>query len=353
MVKTTIRGMFAILVLVGASFGVSVSVSSPTNGATVSSPVAFRASASSSNVITGWRIYVDNTSVYLAGTTSSISPAVAMSTGTHNVIVRAWDSTGAYGSVYLTLNVSTGGGTPAPSPTPTPPPAPVSGGGPTPPSNATVFSHIENMTSWGKCSSPSCSGGVGSVWSYYVAPNQTSPSLDGSSAMFYISGPAYTDDLFWMKLGNNPNFTHFISDFWVMTDSSAPAHAEALEFDTILVSGGRKYNWSTECNYWTRTWDTWNEATQHWVHSNAVCQPFSPNVWHHVKWAIERVGTQTHYLSVTVDGVTQNISSSYAWQPAPATNWTNGAIIAQVQQDINSSSGSYKEWIDQFNIYAW
>ncbi len=85
--------------------GVSVGVSSPTV-ADVASPVSVTADASSLATITGWYIYVDSTAVYSHGASPSISTPVAMSPGTHKVIVRAWDSTGAFGSAYLTLSVA-------------------------------------------------------------------------------------------------------------------------------------------------------------------------------------------------------------------------------------------------------
>jgi hypothetical protein len=88
--------------------GVTVSVSTPADGATVNSPTTIAATATSGNTITGWHIYVDGTDQFSAGQTSSISASVAMGAGMHTVIVRAWDSTGAYGDQTLTLNVVNG-----------------------------------------------------------------------------------------------------------------------------------------------------------------------------------------------------------------------------------------------------
>lgn len=85
---------------------VTVTVSTPTNGAYVTSPVPVKASATSYHPITGWRIYVDGVSVYHAGAVSSISTTLPMSTGTHNMIVRAWNSYGYSGSAYLTITVT-------------------------------------------------------------------------------------------------------------------------------------------------------------------------------------------------------------------------------------------------------
>src|SRR5579864_764546 len=83
---------------------VQVSLSSPANGASVNSPVPVQASASSSNTITGWHIYEDNAEVFSAGQTNSINASLPMSNGSHTLVIRAWDSTGAFGDQTVTVN---------------------------------------------------------------------------------------------------------------------------------------------------------------------------------------------------------------------------------------------------------
>jgi hypothetical protein len=84
-----------------------VTVVSPTNGATVVSPVNFAAHAAATpgRTITAMRIYVDSTSVFL-GSGSQLSTSVAMSTGGHNVTVQAWDNTGAVYKTALSIKVN-------------------------------------------------------------------------------------------------------------------------------------------------------------------------------------------------------------------------------------------------------
>jgi len=85
-----------------------VSVASPASVASVTSPVSVQASAipSSGNTVTGWDVYVDSVSKYTAGAKTSISPSLTLANGKHTVVVRAWDSSGAYGDQTLTLTVS-------------------------------------------------------------------------------------------------------------------------------------------------------------------------------------------------------------------------------------------------------
>jgi hypothetical protein len=107
-----------------ASAWVNVTVSTPANNSTVTSPVLIAASATSDRNITGWRIYVDGTSVYHTGSTNSIRTSISMAPGTHKVIIRAWASNGTYGSATLTETVGSSTPTPTPTPSPTPSPSP-------------------------------------------------------------------------------------------------------------------------------------------------------------------------------------------------------------------------------------
>ncbi len=85
-----------------------VEVSSPEDGALVTSPVRIQSSAvpTAGHTISGWYVYVDNAPVYHAGAITTIDPSVHMSTGTHTVIVRAWDTSGAFGDQTLSVTVT-------------------------------------------------------------------------------------------------------------------------------------------------------------------------------------------------------------------------------------------------------
>jgi acid phosphatase len=81
-----------------------VTVCSPAAGSTVASPVHFAAAAKSTHPITAMRIYVDNIAKFTVDA-SSLDTSVALATGTHSVVVQAWDSTGAFFKTPLTIHV--------------------------------------------------------------------------------------------------------------------------------------------------------------------------------------------------------------------------------------------------------
>jgi len=81
-----------------------VTVCSPTAGSSAASPVHFMAAAKSTAPITSMRIYIDNVSVYHT-TTGSLDTSLAVAAGSHNVVVQAWDSTGAVFKNARTITV--------------------------------------------------------------------------------------------------------------------------------------------------------------------------------------------------------------------------------------------------------
>jgi Carboxypeptidase regulatory-like domain/Calcineurin-like phosphoesterase/Bacterial Ig domain len=83
---------------------IGVTVCSPAPGATVASPVHFTAAAKSTHPITAMRIYVDNVSNFSTNA-SSLNTSLALATGTHSVVVQAWDSTGVVFKTPLTIHV--------------------------------------------------------------------------------------------------------------------------------------------------------------------------------------------------------------------------------------------------------
>lgn len=98
----------------GCSATSGVKICAPVSGSTVGSPVQFVAAAASGAPITAMRIYIDGVSAY-TGSTSSLNTSLPVAAGTHNVIIQAWDTTGAVVKSSVTINV----GTPSPNPPPT------------------------------------------------------------------------------------------------------------------------------------------------------------------------------------------------------------------------------------------
>jgi len=83
---------------------VGVTVCSPSTGSTVGSPVHFIAAAKSTHPITAIHIYVDNLARFSVNA-GVVNTSLAVASGTHSVVLQAWDSTGAIFKSSLTIHV--------------------------------------------------------------------------------------------------------------------------------------------------------------------------------------------------------------------------------------------------------
>lgn len=317
--------------------GICVNVTSPTSGTTAGSPVHFTANAqdAAGNSITGFVVYVNNNNVY-RNTISTLDAWVILNPGTYNFYIRASDSTGAFGtSPTYTVTVS---GTVIP----------------TPPANAVVLDNIDDMSGWGSCTD--CAGGKLAT-SFPMTQNVASPSRDGASTEFQITGPAYADALWWKKVGAYSDKENFLWEWWFYLPASSTS-AQALEYDAFQfapVNGTMtEFMFGTQCNYAAGVWDGWNQQTGSWVHTSFSCPKFSTGVWHHAILFVQRVGDnrdQVLYGNLTIDGVTTQWNLTEPTAPTPA-GWTANTGV-QFQLDENSSGTSLQEWVDSVKLTIW
>lgn len=230
-----------------------------------------------------------------------------------------------------------------------PPPPGQNSALPSPPSNAVVISHIEKMGNWQSCNSKDCSGGSGSG-EFWMAANQSSPSLSGSSLELHNSG-TWSNALWWNKFGVQEDATNFLWDFYFQVDDASTKAAQALEFDLFQFRAGYNYMMGSQCDYGAGVWDLWDETSNQWMKTSVACPKFSPGVWHHVTWYTQRVpdGAQYKFVTLVVDGTAYEIDQTYA---ARNLNWSANLGV-QYQLDVNATGQGYQEWIDQSTLTVW
>lgn len=239
-----------------------------------------------------------------------------------------------------------------PSPAPS---SPSSGAtaGPVAPAGALLIDHIEDHKPWDHCSA--CAAHPANqhppLASWDFEQFQHTPSLDGSSVKFGISGTAsYANVLHITKFGPHSDKKNFIYEFNVFA-SPESLKAQNLEFDLFQGVSGRQYMFGIQCNYSKGVWQGWNGPAIAWVNfPQAPCKKFQPGTWTHVKWQLERTSdNKLHYISVTVGNTTWKVDS---YQPSIASGWAD-VLGIQMQQDLNVHADDYAIWVDQIKVWAW
>jgi hypothetical protein len=302
--------------------GFPLSISVPGNGAIVNSPAKVVAQALPPDQIYWMRVYVDGEAVYYSFT-PNINQYIFMATGVHTVEVVAEDVAGYIATATTQVKVA---------------------------AQDAGVSNIQNLPGWLSCSAAlgngfTCAAGLGTAVSQLIQ-NQSSPSLDGSSAEFTMAGPhPYSNELYWYPLGGGNNVTHFTYDLWFYVSvGDAP---QSLEFDVNQAFGGTRWTWGSQCDFdQTGKWTIWDPLHEIWVPTFVPCEHFPSNTWIHLIWNLERVGNQVHYMTLDVADREYDVDTYYTAQP----NWYQEEIDIAFQLDGNYEQQPYQVWLDKVTL---
>jgi len=314
----------------------AITLSAPLPGSTVGSPTRFVASAKSATAypIASMMLYVDNVGVYTTYS-SSMDTTQPLTAGTHNIIIKSWDNSGAIYQLPFTVNVS---GTTSAYP-----------------SNATVIANLDQVSGWESCDACAGAGGAGPTAPHSLTQGVVSPSMDGASARFWMGGTTpYSDVLWWKKLLTSTQITqnralhHFVYDLYFYMDN--PTVAQSLEWDVNQFVDGKSFIFGSQCSYRARsTWDIWDNVNSHWISTGVVCPIPQAYAWNHIVLEFERTSDdKLRYISMTMNGVKHYLN----WYYAPtATTWSG--VTVNYQMDGDYRQDNYSTWVDKMSLVYW
>ena len=300
-----------------------------------SASLQVNATAYATAPITHWTVCVDGQPAYQANRAdASISQPIDLADGQHLLWATVADSKGDSNRSEVRL-IQVG-----------PPPA-SSTTLPTPPSNAQVLTQMQNDKTWGICSL--CAAGTNTTGNYSMTPNQSQPSLSGSSLELFANGQSWTNVLFMDTLLGTNNRTNFLWDFWVYHDPAAENHFWSSEFDFWVVLGGKEFMIGSQCDFGDGYWATWDTEGDRWVLNGIPCPHWSPG-WHHVQWYMERTSpTQYRYDTLVFDGKAYGLNQTWNFG---ASTWQDMTGV-QFQLDQDPSGTPLHEWVDKVTLTMW
>ncbi len=287
--------------------------------------------------VTQWTVCLDGQAAYQTNNpASSISQGINIPTGQHLLWASAADAQGDSNRSEIAL-IQVG---------PAPPSSTVL---PTPPANAQVLSEMQNDTAnWSICSL--CAAGTNITGNYTMTPNQSQPSMSGSSLEMYADGPSWTNVLFMDTMLGTSSNSNFLWDFWVYHDPAAEAHFWSSEFDLWQVLGGKEFMIGSQCDFGDGYWSTWDSEGERWVLNGIPCPHWAPG-WHHVQWYLERISpTQYRYDTLVLDGTPYGFNQT--WSANDNTTWPD-MIGIQFQLDQDPTGTPLHEWVDNVTLTMW
>ena len=319
----------------------AVTVTTPANGRTVTSPATYGATATTTcpRGVAAMGIYVNNELVY-STRGSKLNTTLSLSAGAQNTVVEEWDYCG--GASYTPINVTV--------------------------TQGSVLQNLQASSGWvGYGELPpnysTCSDDCyGINWS--ASQGISSPSLSGNATKFQIGGSFPYADVLWTipLIGDNStqnlpdrrhtllpsihNFTYdadvFVTD-WDIT--------QVLEFDISMYMNGSGMIWGNQCDHLAdHTWDIWDNGKASWVSTGVACN-LNNNAWNHISIQMQRQDDNTLiYNSITVNGTTANLNLKYSPFAVPGSWW---GVTANYQMDGNYIEAANTTYVDNFNITYW
>lgn len=209
-------------------------------------------------------------------------------------------------------------------------------------------SNIQAMTGWQNCTTCAGAGGAGPSAPHSMTQFQTSPSITGKSAKFWLGGSIpYSDALWWKQLGAANSLTHHVYDvyFYIKT----PQYAQTLEFDSNQANGSKKFIYGTQCSIKNHhDWDVWDTKYAAWRQTGIPCSAPSAYKWHHLTWEFRRDGSKNYFISVTLDGVKHYVNKSYYAKTVYAS-----MLDVAFQMDGDNHQNDYMVWLDKVSLKSW
>ncbi len=319
----------------------SVTVNTPSNGATVSTPFTLSALATtcSDQTVSAMGYSLDSSSDTTIIDATSIDAAVTAAAGAHTLHVKAWGDKGASCVTDVAITVTD--------------PVTDSSSSSTVPSDAVSVSNIQTLGTWEEANDPGTDGPSSGSMKLV-----TSPAVSGDSREFVTSFSGSGGEIYHVAFGDDTSSENFFYDGWVYLTSSASSIAN-LEMDMNQVAAdGQTVIYGFQCDGYSGTWDytenagTPSKPTDHWVHSSASCdvRNWSRSAWHHVQISYSRNDSgDVTYHSVWLDGAESGINatvpSSFAlgWAPVLLTNFQVDGL----------GSGSNTVYLDELKISRW
>ncbi len=336
-----------------AAFASNITIASPVNGTTISSPMWVRAHNVGCNGLppTAFGYSIDGSSTLIRGVNAFDVDLTnqGIGGGTHTLHFKSWTSAGICPVVSTTFNVGGGGSAPAPTNT-SPAPASVSSSYGVP-SYARASSDLDTAGNWAwehDGGTPGSSHGSTSF-----------PAYTGydDSRQLYMTYSDHGGERWHLSWGRDASATHFVLDTYVYVVN--PDQLANLELDINQVMGnGETVLLATQCSSYSHSWEwTYQSGNRpHWHNSNIYCNPkgWSAKTWHHIQIGMHRDnnGYVVHDW-VNFDGGHSTFSGA-AGSAGLWLGWASGSLTSNVQLDgANWGSGSVNAYIHKLTVYRW
>lgn len=263
------------------------------------------------------------------GTTAVTAPAIASNSAPAGSTNSSASNPGSSGSTAPPPSSSSPTSNPAPSPAPG--------------QTGTTISGIEQMSGWDSCDT--CAGG-GTI-AYSMTPGLSYPQ-PGTTQFSVGQGTPWANALWWKRLGNDPNPSHFVLTLDEYIEN--PSASFGIEYEANQLVDGQWYDFATQCSFGYGIWQLWDPANQKWVPTSVPCLRPAPSTHTQIRLEFQRSNGHVLFVSIGTNG--NIVPVNMAFNPQ-LLNGLSGDFGVHIQLNANANPDPYSVWVHDMALNYW
>lgn len=170
----------------------------------------------------------------------------------------------------------------------------------------------------------------------------------GTTRFSIAQGSAWGHALWWKRLGNDTNASHFVLTLDQYIEN--PSVSWGTEYNVNQIIDGGWYNLAVQCSFGLGIWQVWDPANQHWVPSSVPCARPTPSSHAQLRLEFARSNGQAVFVSIGINGT--NYPLNMAFNPLPI-NGANGDFGVSFQLNSNGNPDPYSVWVHNLSLNYW
>jgi len=212
-----------------------------------------------------------------------------------------------------------------------------------PATQGTTLSNIEQLAGWDSCDL--CSGGGHIAYSMTQALGYPQA---GTTQFSLGQGASWAHALWWKRLGNDPNPSHFVLTLDQYMEN--PDASFGIEYDANQIVNGQWYDFAIQCSFGYGIWQLWDDANQVWVPTSVSCQRPAPSTHVQLRLEFERSNGQAHFVSIGTNGNIVPVNMAFNPQPIDGAS---GDFGVHIQLNTNGNPDPYSIWVHNLTLNYW
>ncbi len=199
------------------------------------------------------------------------------------------------------------------------------------------------MSGWDSCDTCSGGGAIG-----YSMTQGTNYPQSGTTQFSLAQGTPWAHALWWKRLGNDPNPSHFVLTLDEYIEN--PGASFGIEYEANQLVNGQWYDFATQCSFGYGIWQLWDPANQTWVPTSVPCARPAPSTHTQVRLEFQRSNGHVVFVSIGTNG--NIVPVNVAFNPQPITG-LSGDFGVHIQLNANANPDPYSVWVHDLTLNYW